>query len=60
VNRLNAELAKVIANPRFREEVMLRHGWEPIGDTPEQFAAFMREDRKFGAMLVKNSGIKLD
>jgi tripartite-type tricarboxylate transporter receptor subunit TctC len=60
VNRLNAELVKVINNPRFREDVLVRNGFEPIGDTPEQFAAFIREDRRFGATLVKNSGIKLD
>jgi tripartite-type tricarboxylate transporter receptor subunit TctC len=60
VTRLGAELVKVINNPKYREEVLMRNGFEPIGDTPEQFAAFMREDRKFGATLVKNSGIKLD
>jgi tripartite-type tricarboxylate transporter receptor subunit TctC len=60
VNRLSAELVKVINHPRYREEVLIRNGFEPIGDTPEQFAAFMREDRKFGATLVKNSGIQLD
>jgi tripartite-type tricarboxylate transporter receptor subunit TctC len=60
VSRLSAELVKVINHPRYREEVLIRNGFEPIGDTPEQFAAFMREDRKFGATLVKNSGIQLD
>jgi tripartite-type tricarboxylate transporter receptor subunit TctC len=60
VNRLSAELVKVINHPKYREEVLIRNGFEPIGDTPEQFAAFMREDRKFGATLVKNSGIQLD
>jgi tripartite-type tricarboxylate transporter receptor subunit TctC len=60
VSRLGAELVKVINHPKYREEVLIRNGFEPIGDTPEQFAEFMREDRKFGATLVKNSGIKLD
>ena len=60
VSRLGQELVKVINNPKYREEVLIKNGFEPIGDTPEQFAEFMREDRKFGATLVKNSGIKLD
>ena len=60
VSRLGAELVKVINHPKYREEVLIRNGFEPIGDTPEQFAEFMREDRRFGATLVKNSGIKLD
>ena len=60
VSRLGQELVKVINNPKYREEVLIKNGFEPIGDTPEQFAEFMREDRTFGATLVKNSGIKLD
>jgi len=60
ITRLNAELVKVINHPKYREEVLVRNGFEPIGDTPEQFAQFMREDRRFGAVLVKNSGITLD
>lgn len=60
VNRLNAELTKAIGTPRFREEVLERQGWDAIGGTPEQFAAFLREDRQFGARLVKASGLKLD
>lgn len=60
VNRLSAELTKAMTNPRFREEVLIRNGFEPIGDTPEQFATFMREDRARGAILAKNANLKLD
>jgi len=32
----------------------------PVGDTPAQFAAFLRQDREFAAKKVKASGARLD
>jgi tripartite-type tricarboxylate transporter receptor subunit TctC len=60
VTRLSAEISKIIRSPAFRDEHMLRQGLEPVGNTPEQFAEFLKEDRGIGAMLVKVSGIRLD
>ena len=34
--------------------------FEPVGDTPEQFAAFLVNDRKVAEQKVKISGAKLD
>ncbi len=44
----------------FREKYLTMLGFEPVGDTPEQFAAFLVNDRKVGAEKVKVSGAKLD
>lgn len=60
VARLSAEISKIIRSPAFREEHMARQGLEPIGNTPEQFTEFLKEDRGIGAMLAKVSGIRLD
>jgi hypothetical protein len=35
-------------------------GFEPVGDTPEQFTAYLRHDRELAAQKVKASGAKLD
>ena len=35
-------------------------GFEPIGETPDQFAAFLKNDRELAAKKVKISGAKLD
>ena len=60
ISKLSTEMAKIIANPKFREEFLIRQGFEPIGNTPEEFAEFLKEDRKLGIMLVKTSGVTLD
>jgi hypothetical protein len=44
----------------FREKFLNNLGFEPAGDTPEQFAAFLRQDRDIAAKKVKASGAKLD
>ena len=44
----------------FKEKYLTQLGFEPDGDTPDQFAAFLVNDRKIGAEKVKVSGAKLD
>jgi len=44
----------------FREKYLSNLGFEPVGDTPEQFAAFLRQDRALAEKKVKASGAKLD
>jgi tripartite-type tricarboxylate transporter receptor subunit TctC len=60
VQRLAAEMARVIRSAKFNEEVLARQSFEAIGSTPEQFAEFMKEDRALGATLVRISNLKLD
>jgi tripartite-type tricarboxylate transporter receptor subunit TctC len=60
VNRLSNEIVKVVEHPAFREEVLVKQGFAPAGVPADAFAAFMREDRANGAVLVKLSGIRLE
>jgi tripartite-type tricarboxylate transporter receptor subunit TctC len=55
-----AESAKIVKTTGFRKRYLDRFGFEPVGDTPDQFAAFLREDRVSAARRVKASGAKLD
>ena len=55
-----AESAKIVNTAEFREKFLNNLGFEPVGDTPEQFAAFLRQDRELAAKKVKASGAKLD
>ncbi len=59
VLKLNAEIVKVLGLPDIRE-ALGREGYEPIGDTPEQFAALIRSELARYAKLVKLAGIKPD
>jgi tripartite-type tricarboxylate transporter receptor subunit TctC len=59
VNRLNRDLVRVLASPDVREKIMAQGNYV-IGDTPEQFAAFIRTESEKWARVVKKAGIKLD
>ena len=55
-----AESARIVNTAEFREKFLTNLGFEPVGDTPEQFAAFLRQDRELAAKKVQASGAKLD
>ena len=59
VAKMAGESAKIINTPEFQERLTTL-GFEPVGDTPEQFAAFLKHDRDLAARKVKASGAKLD
>ena len=57
VTRISVDANKVLAMKDVRER-LLSLGSEPEGNTPEQFAAFIREDMAKWAKLMKERGIK--
>src|SRR5512139_2652258 len=58
VDRLHDEFVKALAAPDVREK-MLNLGAEPVGNTPEEFAAYVRSEAAKYAKLVKASGAKV-
>lgn len=58
VSRVNADIAKVLAEPAVRENV-IRQGAEPSPDTPEQFAKMQREEYSELAGLIRQTGMKV-
>jgi tripartite-type tricarboxylate transporter receptor subunit TctC len=60
IARINTDANKVLANPAFRDRYVTRHGLEPVGNTPEQFAALIKSDLDHWANLVKVSGATVD
>ena len=59
VAKMAGESAKIINTTEFKERLTTL-GFEPVGDTPEQFSAFLKQDRDLAAKKVKASGAKLD
>jgi tripartite-type tricarboxylate transporter receptor subunit TctC len=55
-----AESAKIVNAPEFKEKYLANLGFEPLRDTPQDFAAFLPKDRELAAKKVKASGAKLD
>lgn len=60
VMKFATDASEIVRSAEFREKFLTNLGFEPVGDTPEQFAAFLVNDRKIGAEKVKVSGAKLD
>lgn len=59
VDRLNKETVAALAEPSIRERYSVL-GIEPVGNTPEQFAAQIRDDLARWEKVVKQAGIKLE
>jgi len=59
VNRLHDEVAKILQRPEVRES-FIQQGTEPIGSTPEQFAAFLKNDVEKWGKVVRFSGAKVE
>ena len=58
VDRLNAELHKTLASADTKER-LAHAGVEPLVNTPQQFADFIRSETARYAKVVKDAGIKL-
>jgi tripartite-type tricarboxylate transporter receptor subunit TctC len=59
VQRLHGEIIKLLGGAELRER-LLAQGMEPGGNTPEQFAAFIRSEIDKWRRLVKNANITIE
>ena len=57
VDRLHAEMVRAINAPEIREKLQ-GLGAEPVGNTPEQYTAFMQNEITKWAKVIKAAGIK--
>ena len=58
IRKLNSEIRGALSVPDVRERA-LAAGAEPYTDSPEEFAAFIREETKKWAEVIKAAGVKL-
>ena len=59
VDRLHAEFERALAAPDVREK-MVALGAEPVGNRPEEFAAYIRAEADKYARVIRASGAKAD
>ena len=59
IRKLHDEFVRALQAPDIRER-FAGLGAEPVGSTPEEFAALIREDIVRWANVVKTSGVRLD
>ena len=60
VEELSRHLIAVIKSQTFHDRFLKLGGYDPVGNTPEEFRKFLEEDRARGEELVKLSGVKLN
>ncbi len=59
VARINGDMARLLRTPDARDR-LLALGAEPIGDTPEQFGAFMKAESRKWARVIAEAKIRAD
>jgi len=59
VNRLNGEILQVLALPAARDE-LLKMGFEIVPNTPEEYAAFLKQEHARWGKVVKDLGLKAE
>jgi tripartite-type tricarboxylate transporter receptor subunit TctC len=60
VGKMAEEAGKIVRASEFKEKYLINLGFEAVGDSPAEFAAFLKQDRELAAKKVKASGAKLD
>ena len=58
-SKLHAEVVKVLALPEVKDR-LAGLGADPVGSSPDEFAAFLRAEMRKWAKLVKDAGIKVE
>ena len=59
IARLNAEAVRAVHSPELKP-ALASEGAEPVGNTPQQFAAIIRSETQRIAQVVRKAGIKAD
>jgi len=59
ITRVNEAVVKVLRSPDIQAQ-FIALGADPVGSSPEEFAAYVRRDMERYARVVKLSGAKLD
>lgn len=59
VMRYNADVVRVVTEPAIRDRLSAS-GFDPIGDTPAQFSAYLKTEFQRWATLIRSRGIKAE
>ncbi|VCU68027.1 Tripartite tricarboxylate transporter family receptor [Pigmentiphaga humi] len=59
VQTLHAALAKVLAKPEVKRQVMTSLGGDVVANTPEEFATLIRSDGEKWSRVIQRAGIKV-
>jgi tripartite-type tricarboxylate transporter receptor subunit TctC len=57
VDKLNGEINTILKDPEFRAQI-IKLGIDPLGDTPDQFADFLRKELPIWKQRAVDAGLK--
>lgn len=60
VDQIAADTRKVLADQSFVEKTLDVFGFDPISETPEQFAEFLKRDRAMAEKKIRAANVSLD
>jgi tripartite-type tricarboxylate transporter receptor subunit TctC len=60
VERIYADTKKILDDPEFRQKQLIDKGYDVVGSSPAEFAAYIKRDSESRARAVKISGAKAD
>jgi tripartite-type tricarboxylate transporter receptor subunit TctC len=60
VSRIHADVKHILDEPDFRQKQLVARGYEVIGSSPAEFAAYIRKDSESRARAVQISGARAE
>jgi tripartite-type tricarboxylate transporter receptor subunit TctC len=60
VDKINAEVANILADPQFREKFLAPQMFEPMASTPEAFADYIRAQTRKWAEVIRAQKLTID
>jgi tripartite-type tricarboxylate transporter receptor subunit TctC len=60
VARIHTDTKKILEQPEFRQKQLIEKGYDVIGSSPAEFAAYIRKDSESRGRAVKISGAKAE
>ncbi|HJT62715.1 MAG TPA: tripartite tricarboxylate transporter substrate binding protein [Burkholderiales bacterium] len=60
VSKLYLDVGRILEEPDFRQKQLIDKGYEVVGSSPDEFAAYIRKDSESRARAVKISGAKAE
>jgi tripartite-type tricarboxylate transporter receptor subunit TctC len=60
VDKINAEIAKILADPDFREKFLAPQMFEPMASTPEEFADYITAQTRKWATVIREQKLSIE
>jgi tripartite-type tricarboxylate transporter receptor subunit TctC len=59
IARINSDVIKIVRSPELKER-LTAEGSDPVGNTPDQYAVFLRNEIEKWAKVIKLAGVKAE